>query len=100
LTAIEIPSGVASDKSLNYRPAVIKVIIGVNNTILWVQHDPGSAHTVTSASTPAGASPFDSGDLSQGQSFVQNLTVQGTYQYHCKYHPWMSGTIVVVSGGA
>src|SRR5882762_7123521 len=79
LTTIEIPAGVGSDRSLNYKPAVIRVTIGVNNTILWVQHDPGSAHTVTSASTPAGASPFDSGDLTQGQNFVQNLTVQGTY---------------------
>jgi len=100
LTAIEIPLGTGRDQTLNYKPAVIRVVLGVNSTIFWVDHDAGAAHTVTSTSVPSGALPFDSGDLNQGQNFLQDLTVQGTYQYHCKYHPWMTGTIVVVAGGA
>ncbi|MBI3859200.1 MAG: cupredoxin domain-containing protein [Thaumarchaeota archaeon] len=90
-----IPAGVGSNQSLNYEPATLRVVIGVNNTIRWTERDP-IPHTVTSLDVPSGSSGFDSENMNKGDSFTVMLSTPGTYQYDCKYHPaWMKGTIVV-----
>ncbi len=94
---VEIPAGVGSNSSLNYEPAVTKVVVGLNNTITWIQQDP-IPHTVTSTSVPNGASSFDSNNMNKGDSFSVTLSVPGTYEYGCVYHPgWMRGSIIVVA---
>lgn len=94
---VNIPAGVASDPSLNFEPARITVVVGVNNTIKWVQQD-AIPHTVTSTSVSSGAGGFDSKNLIKGDSFSVTLSVPGTYQYNCAYHPgWMKGTIIVMA---
>jgi plastocyanin len=88
-----------------YAPATITVVIGKNNTVVWTNKDI-AFHTATSASSdPAN---FASGCLdgtgaacpgSSGVSTYQfTFTVPGTYVYHCDYHPWMAGKVIVVSG--
>jgi plastocyanin len=92
-----LPSGVGTNTSLNFTPWTIRVMIGVNNTIIWTDHD-STPHTVTSVSVPSGEKQFDSGTLREGATFSTSLTVAGTYEYHCQYHPgWMKDTIVVIS---
>jgi plastocyanin len=92
---VSLPSGVGSNTNLDFQPATITVVIGVNNTINWVNQD-SVQHTVTSSSVPTGASSFDSGALIKGATFSVTLTTVGTYQYHCSIHPgWMKGTITV-----
>jgi len=83
----------------NYHPALIVVVIGVNNTVVWVNND-NVAHTVTARSVPAGASMFNSGNLNPGQTFEYTFTVPGNYTYYCEYHPWMVGTVVVLAGSS
>ena len=78
-----------------FSPANYTVKVG--QTVVWENGD-GSTHTVTSASVPSGAQPFDSGNLAPGGTFSVTFTLAGTYQYYCTIHPWMKGTIVVVSG--
>lgn len=78
-----------------YAPDSVTLVIGVNNTVTWTNNDT-DAHTVTSSSAPACGS-FNSGNMSHGQIYTHTFTVPGTYQYYCKYHSWMSGTIVVVA---
>ncbi len=73
----------------------------MNNTVTWTNDDttgPGVPHTVTALNTTAGAPAFDSGNLVAGASFTYTFTVPGTYQYHCDYHSWMTGTVTVVAG--
>ncbi len=94
---ISIPSGVGANQTQTYQPATITVVVGINNTILWTQDDI-SPHTVTSVQVPGGVDTFDSGNLNKGQDFSVTLNVPGTYLYHCTYHSWMKGTIVVKSG--
>jgi plastocyanin len=94
---VTIPLGVASNQSLNYVPSTITVVVGVNNTIVWTQNDP-IPHTVTSVQVPGGVDSFDSGPLNKGDTFTVTLNVPGTYLYHCSYHGWMKGTIIVKSG--
>lgn len=101
-------SGYASGSTTlyGYDPLTITLVIGVNNTVVWSNQD-AAFHTATSASTdPA---PFDSTCLngvgaqcpSGGvNSFQFTFTVPGTYLYHCIYHPWMQGKIIVIAGSS
>ncbi len=88
---ISIPSGTGSNPSLNYQPASLTVIIGVNNTVIFANLD-STIHTVT-----AGDGSFDSGDIQAGGIWTRTFATAGTFAYHCKYHTWMSGTITVKS---
>lgn len=94
---VAIPSGVGQSQTLNFSPVNIKVVIGVNNTVAWVNQD-SVPHTVTASSVPSGASKFNSGNLDSGATFTFTFTVPGTYTYYCLYHNWMVGTVTVVSG--
>jgi len=75
-----------------YTPDPLTVVVGVNSTVTWVNNDI-APHTVT-----ANDASFDSGNVSPGQSFTFTFTTPGTYQYHCVYHPWMTGTVIVKAG--
>jgi len=81
--------------SLNFQPVHIKVVVGVNNTIVWNDLD-YEQHNIESSTIPAGAKAWNSGTLDQGQTFTVTLTVPGNYGYFCEIHPWMVGTIQVV----
>jgi plastocyanin len=52
-------------------------------------------------SGPRGAAAFDSGDLVNGQQFVQAFAAAGSYEYICKHHValGMTGTVNVQPGG-
>jgi len=65
-------------------------------------------HTATSCSginflplgCPRGANPsslpgFDSGIISQGQTYLFSFNVAGNYSYYCVIHPWLQGFIRV-----
>jgi plastocyanin len=87
-------SGAANPvNSPGYRPDNVTLVIGVNNTVTWTNGD-SAAHTVTSSTSPQCGS-FDSGNMGGGASYTHTFTIAGTYNYYCKYHNWMRGTIVV-----
>ena len=71
------------------------VMIGVNNTIEWMNKDT-QPHTATSIVSPQGAS-FNSELILPGQTFSVTLTVPGTYRYTCAWHNWLAGQIIVKS---
>ena len=70
------------------------VIIGVNNTVEWINKDT-QAHTATAIVSPQGASSFNSGLILPGKTFSVILTVPGTYRYTCAWHNWLAGQIIV-----
>ncbi|MDG6922171.1 MAG: cupredoxin domain-containing protein [Nitrososphaerota archaeon] len=82
----------ANSTTIYYSPPTITVVIGVNNTVTWVNNDI-APHTVT-----ADDGSFNSGNLDAGASWTHVFTTPGTYSYHCNYHTWMHGTIIVKSG--
>ena len=86
------PGSALNTTKTYYSPSTITVVIGVNNTVTWINND-NAPHTVTATS-----GSFDSGNLNQGQSWTHTFTTPGTYTYRCTYHPWMTGTIIVKSG--
>ncbi len=85
-------AGANTSISKAYLPDPVTVVVGVNNTVTWVNND-SAPHTVT-----ANDASFDSGNVAPGQSFTFTFTTPGTYQYHCVYHPWMIGTVIVKAG--
>ena len=65
------------------------VTIKVGDTITWINKDSYS-HTVK-----ANNGEFESGDLANGATFNFTFTKEGTYDYICGIHTFMTGTITV-----
>jgi len=97
---IILPSGVNLNHALNFDPSTVILVIGVNNSVTWVNQDT-TDHTATFTTVPAGvtATSVSASDIPPGTSFGPVVfTVAGTYNYHCQFHPgWMRGMIIVKS---
>ncbi len=76
-------------KDLSFQPASITVPSGT--IVEWMNHDPMN-HTVTSND-----GKFDSGIIKPGGDFKFTFSQSGTYSYHCKIHPSMTGKVMVTS---
>ncbi|WP_415283267.1 plastocyanin/azurin family copper-binding protein [Candidatus Nitrososphaera sp. FF02] len=66
--------------------------------VKWVNADKGT-HSIISGQVKdrdAGAE-FRSGDIRKGSSFSYTFTTPGTFDYFCKIHPVMTGTVVIES---
>ncbi len=79
-----------------FLPQTIHIISGT--TVIWVNQDAISHTTISDNRSMAEA--WDSGTLTQGQSFSKTFTQPGIYTYHCSFHPNMRGTIQVVAAQA
>jgi plastocyanin len=88
----------------SFEPEVVHIRAG--QTVQWrntalithnVSDDASKAMNPTDASIPAGATPFDSGDLKAGNVYSHTFTVPGTYKYFCRHHEddAMFGTVIV-----
>jgi len=80
------PAGVVIE-NFAFSPATLTVSVGT--TVTWTNND-STAHTVTSRTQT-----FDSGRLSQGQSFSYTFNQKGDFEYYCTYHPNMTGKVSV-----
>jgi plastocyanin len=88
----------------SFEPEVVHIRVG--QTVQWrntalithnVSDDASKAMNAADASIPAGATPFDSGDLKAGNVYSHTFTVPGTYKYFCGHHEddAMFGTVIV-----
>lgn len=57
--------------------------------VTWLNKDSTSHRTVSDSGV------FDSGDLTNGQSYNFTFSQAGSFPYHRSIHPSMKGTIVV-----
>ena len=89
VVVVVIQPGASVNASLGFQPAVITVVIGVNNTVIWKNED-SDLHDVHSDT-----GMFYSGMIQPGASWTYTFTTPGTYPYHCDPHPWMTGIIIV-----
>ena len=83
----ELPVKTAMVEIENFIFIPPEVVIAKGGTVTWKQNDLYN-HTVKSAG-------FDSGELSQGQTFQNKFEDIGVYDYWCKIHPSMKGKIIV-----
>ena len=62
-----------------------------------VTDDSSVAADPKDASVPQGATAFNSGDISAGETYSQTFTAPGTYKYFCTHHEGMGmlGTVIV-----
>jgi plastocyanin len=102
----EQPSGTTVDMNdqLAFEPREITVASG--ETVTWTNVGK-VAHTVTAdkskaadpsnVARPPGVDPFDSGFITEGESFSRKFDKPGTYRYFCIPHEGvgMVGTVVV-----
>ena len=87
-----MPVGVGSNTAFNFSPSKVVLIIGVNNTLTFVNKD-STTHTVTATDRS-----FNSGDIKAGQSWSHTFSTPGNFTYYCVYHSgWMRAQLVVES---
>ena len=72
------------------------VTIKEHSDVTWTNDDM-AVHTATSGTPEKGPDGiFDSGLISPGDTYSIQLDEEGTYDYYCIAHPWMTGKVVVL----
>ncbi|MDP8943231.1 MAG: cupredoxin domain-containing protein [Actinomycetota bacterium] len=74
-------------RGFKFMPAAIKVKAGSRLTF---DNRDTAGHTAT-----ADAGGFDTGDVQKGESKTVVVKGTGTIPYHCDFHPFMKGQVVV-----
>lgn len=74
-------------KDFEFKPEKLQISVG--DTVTWVNMD-SAPHTATSNDEG-----FDSGSLSEDESFSFTFEEAGNYDYICTFHPNMKGEIIV-----
>ena len=69
------------------------ITISTGTLVTWNNLD-DDPHTVTATD-----GSFDSSGLAQGDTFSHKFIKPGTYQYYCKVHPMMRGSVTVKEAG-
>jgi plastocyanin len=90
-TTASAPSRSAvSIKDFKYSPDSVTVKAGV---AVQITNNDSQPHTLTSDT----AGVFDAGSIPPGGSPAAPVVVMspGTYTYHCSFHPFMHGTLIV-----
>lgn len=81
-------------KLFMFKPSPLEVKPGT--TLVWTNQD-AIDHSVTAGTPGSLSGAFDSGFFGQGQAFEFAFNEPGTYDYFCKRHESMVGTIVVTA---
>lgn len=89
------PMTVAVDiRSFSFQPATLEVTAG--SRVTWTNRD-AAPHTVSQGTSPSPGGLFDSGTLQQDQQFSFTFANPGNYEYFCKIHDSMKGTVKVIT---
>ncbi len=75
-------------QNYDYTPKTIEINVG--DTVIWTNKD-NIGHTVTSDSGKG----LDSLLFTKDGTYEHTFTMVETYDYHCKPHPYMKGTVIV-----
>lgn len=75
---------------INFAYSPVNLEINVGDTIVWENRDSVS-HTITSKE----GTELNSRLLVKGEKYSHTFNTIGTYDYSCKPHPYMRGTIIV-----
>ncbi|MFZ4706450.1 MAG: cupredoxin domain-containing protein [Bacteroidales bacterium] len=65
------------------------IAVSAGSTVIWTNMEK-SSYSVDSDNNL-----FKSDNIETGKSFCYTFSTIGTYKYHCKLHPGMTGTIIV-----
>ena len=81
-----------SSGSFAFSPATLTISVGT--TVTWT-NTTGAPHTVTSDDGKSFDSGINTPIGAQGGTFSFTFTKAGTFAYHCQFHTFMMGTIIV-----
>ena len=89
-TTIIIPvnSSIRSN-GFTFTPSIVKVVIGTNNTVRWINMD-----SVTNDITSSSVS-FRSGAIESGYAWTHTFDKSGMYRYYSTIHTWLTGIVIV-----
>lgn len=76
-------------KQFAYVPSSVHVQAGQSIAFVNCESD-GTPHTAT-----ADNASFDSGLMNPNDAFIRAFPSAGTVPYHCTFHPFMKGTVIV-----
>ena len=71
-----------------FKPKTLTISVGMK--VVWINKTQVE-HTATSDD----GTTFNSGPIAPGGKFGFVFTKKGTFTYHCTFHPFMTGTIIV-----
>lgn len=75
--------------SERFQPPVVRVIVGINNTITWKNLSPFTQSIVSVDGS------FSSGPIPPGGKWVYTFTKPGIYRYRNGFYAWVQGVIIV-----
>lgn len=88
----------------NFEPQVITIVIGINNTVRWINQDsiPSSVMADSdaafiNATHDSSGNPTEESFLLPGESFQYTFTKPGEFGYHSVPHPQLKGTVIVLA---
>ncbi len=87
---VSIPFGASTGLNFTPDPVTLSATPGV---VKWTNND-SVLHTVTSGTGRIFDGLFDSGDLSNGQTFCVNFYLPNTYDYFCRLHTHMTAQVI------
>ena len=99
---INVPMGAAAGVGAGFSPDTIKIERG--DIIKWAIFDRG-IHSVTSNSGLFHSGPMEANKAGSScfpncKSFTYTFHDYGTYNYHCQFHSWMQGSVIVGGVGS
>lgn len=86
LISFSVAAATVTIQNSAFTPGVMTINLG--DSVKWINQD-GLPHSATQTDN------LWSHDINPGQSFNQEFTTPGTFTYHCRFHPFMTGTIKV-----
>jgi plastocyanin len=84
-----IKSGHVAVQITNFAFSPAQITVKAGTHVTWTNHDQ-TAHTAT-----ANNNSFDTGTIAPKASKTVDFKKPGTYKYHCAFHAFMTGTVVV-----
>lgn len=92
ISKVSILEGASSPENPSLEPQVIKVVLGYNNTVTWINVD-NMVHTMVGEDNK---NPWSTKVMKPGESSSVTFNNAGIFAYHGDPGPWISGTIIVL----
>ncbi len=87
---VSIPKGSFNpEKNLNIRPEIVILELGVNNTVMWINHDRESMIF------DANDGSWTTGEIFSCTSKRITFNQTGIFEYGSESYPWLNGKIIV-----
>lgn len=67
-----------------------QLVVSMGDTVTWTNRD-NTTHTTTGRGTDV----IDSPDIAGDDTFELTFDEAGSFEYFCKFHPFMKGTVTV-----